>query len=128
MVLCLHISPIPYCAYRKILVITKLIVYQKINIATSFFSKKNVKVHRINRTRWAVIAGLSTAYFRKLFVEVMGTTPLDYLHKIRIKKAKEMLKSDYGSITDIAHSLGYLNIYGFSRDFKKYTGVPPSKY
>ena len=37
-----------------------------------------------------------------------------------IKKAKEMLKSDYGSISEIAESLGYLNIYDFSRIFKKH--------
>jgi len=39
-----------------------------------------------------------------------------------------MLNSDYGSISDIAQSLGYLNIYDFSRAFKKYVGISPSKY
>ena len=58
----------------------------------------------------------------------MGTSPISYVHELRIKKAKEMLKSDYGSITDIAQSLGYLNIYDFSRTFKKYVGISPSKY
>ena len=76
----------------------------------------------------AEIAGLSTVYFRKLFAEVMGSSPIAYVHALRIKKAKEMLKSDYGSITDIAQSLGYPNIYDFSRAFKKYTGVSPTKY
>ena len=38
------------------------------------------------------------------------------------KKAKEMLQCDYGSITDIALSLGYNNIYEFSKDFKKMQG------
>lgn len=76
----------------------------------------------------ARLTGLSTNYFRKLFYEVFGISPIAYVHQLRIKKAKEMLKSDYGSITDIAQSLGYLNIYDFSRDFKKHTGIPPSKY
>ena len=76
----------------------------------------------------ANLCNLSTVYFRKLFTEIMGTSPISYVHELRIKKAKEMLKSDYGSITDIAQSLGYLNIYDFSRAFKKYTGISPSKY
>lgn len=76
----------------------------------------------------ANLCNLSTVYFRKLFTEIMGNSPISYVHELRIKKAKEMLKSDYGSITDIAESLGYLNIYDFSRTFKKYTGVSPSKY
>lgn len=85
--------------------------------------KENIKNDDLAR-----ICGLSTVYFRKLFTSVTGVSPITYLHELKIKKAKEMLRGDYGSITDIAESLGYLNIYDFSRDFKKHTGVSPSKY
>ncbi len=83
---------------------------------------------RITNEELADLTGLSCVYFRKLFGEVMGESPIAYAHGLRIKKACEMLKSDFGSITDVAHTLGYSNIYDFSRDFKKYTGKPPSKY
>ena len=76
----------------------------------------------------AELCGLSTVYFRKLFTEIYGTSPIAYVHKLRIKKAKEMLKSEYGNISEIALSLGYANIYDFSRVFKKQAGVSPSKY
>jgi AraC-like DNA-binding protein len=76
----------------------------------------------------AAVAGMSTVYFRKLFTSVMGISPITYVHHLRIEKAKEMLKSDYGSLSDVARSLGYPNLYDFSRDFKKHTGVAPSKY
>ena len=82
----------------------------------------------IKNEELAKISGISDVYFRKLFTAVMGVPPNVYIHKTRINKAKEMLKSDYSSITEIAASLGYPNIYDFSRDFKKYVGVPPSKY
>lgn len=73
-------------------------------------------------------AGLSTTYFRRLFTAYVGMPPIAYLHKLRIDKAKDMLKSDYGRISDIAEFLGYASIYDFSRDFKKHTGVAPSRY
>ena len=73
-------------------------------------------------------AGMSTVYFRKLFTEVMGVSPITYAKQLRIEKAKEMLKSDYGTLTDVAQSLGYSSLYDFSRDFKKHTGTAPSKY
>lgn len=76
----------------------------------------------------AGLCNISTVYFRKLFTEIMGTSPIAYVHELRIKKAKEMLRSDHGSLTNIAESLGYLNIYDFSRAFKKHTGVSPLKY
>lgn len=76
----------------------------------------------------AALTGLSTIYFRKLFTEVFGVSPITYIHKLRIKKAKEMLQSDYDSISDIAFTLGYTNIYDFSRTFKKHTGLSPTNY
>lgn len=76
----------------------------------------------------AKISGISTVYFRKLFTQVHNMSPIVYIHTLRIKKAKELLKSDFSSITEVSQSLGYLNIYDFSRDFKKYTGMSPTKY
>ena len=76
----------------------------------------------------ARIAGLSTVYTRKLFSEITGASPVAYARKLRIEKAKEMLSSDYGTLSDLAISLGYSSLYDFSRDFKKHTGIAPSKY
>lgn len=76
----------------------------------------------------AAVAGMSIVYFRKLFTSIVGISPIAYARKLRIEKAREMLKSDYGTLSDVALSLGYPNLYDFSRDFKKHTGVAPSKY
>lgn len=76
----------------------------------------------------SAVAGLSPVYFRKLFRAVTGMSPIRYLVFLRMEKAKEMLQSDYSSITDIAVSLGYNNVYEFSRGFKKYTGKSPLQY
>lgn len=76
----------------------------------------------------ASVSGISTAYFRKLFREVTGMSPVNYIRYVKMRKAEEMLQSDYSSITDIAYSLGFNNVYEFSRDFKKYNGKSPMKY
>ena len=76
----------------------------------------------------ADLAGISTVYFRKLFTQLYGVPPISYMHALRIKKAKEMLKSDFGSIGDLALTLGYKSIYDFSRAFKRHTGLSPSEY
>lgn len=67
-------------------------------------------------------------YFRKLFCEIYGTSPIKYVNNLRIKKAKEALGSDYSSISDIALMLGFNNIYEFSRAFKAHTGSSPTEY
>lgn len=99
---------------------------QKIMPSVEYIAKNYNKT--ITNDMLANICGISTVYFRKLFGEVYGVSPIAHIHSIRIKKAKEMLRSDYGSITDIASSLGYTSIYDFSRAFKKHTGLSPTKY
>ena len=128
----MHKMEIIKCCYSIILEATKGKKYipnekqLKIAPALEYIAKNFDKP--IKNEELAKTTGLSNVYFRKLFTDVMGVPPNVYIHKTRINKAKEMLKSDYSSITEIAVSLGYPNIYDFSRDFKKYVGIPPSKY
>ncbi len=82
----------------------------------------------ISNDELARLTGLSIVYFRKLFKQVTGTPPINYIQNLKMRKAKEMLKSDYSSIADIACSLGYNNVYEFSKSFKNYVGVSPSMY
>jgi AraC-like DNA-binding protein len=72
--------------------------------------------------------GIERTYFYRIFKESLGISPTEYLLNLRIEKAKEILKSDHESLSDIALALGYSNLFDFSRDFKKHTGVAPSKY
>ena len=99
---------------------------QKIAPAVEYISQHYNE--NITNDGLAAIAGMSTVYFRKLFTDIMGVSPITYVHQFRTEKAKEMLKSDYGTLSDVALSLGYPSLYDFSRDFKKHTGVAPSKY
>ena len=82
----------------------------------------------IKNEELAALCKISAVYFRKLWSEVYGVPPMTYIQNLRIQRAQEMLKSDYTSITDIAFTLGYNNIYEFSKAFKNHTGVSPSKY
>ncbi len=85
--------------------------------------------HReVRNDELAALCGFSTVYFRKLFHEVYGVSPIAYCRSLRIRRAQEMLRSDFTAITEVALALGYPNIYDFSRDFKRHTGVSPTEY
>ncbi len=99
---------------------------EKIRPAIEYIAENYDK--HISNDELASAAGISTVYFRKLFRENVGMSPSNYILRMKMKKAEEMLKSDYSSITDIAYSLGYNNVYEFSRAFKKHMGKPPLKY
>lgn len=99
---------------------------QKIAPATEYIAK-NYNKH-IDNDELASLTGLSTVYFRKLFKEAMGISPMSYIKALKIKKAQKMLQSDFSTITDIAYTLGYNNVYEFSKDFKKHIGISPLVY
>ncbi|MEE1042764.1 MAG: AraC family transcriptional regulator [Clostridia bacterium] len=76
----------------------------------------------------AKISNISTVYFRKIFTNLYGVSPIHYLEIRKIEKAKELLNSDELSITEIAVASGFKDIYHFCRVFKKLTGFSPSNY
>ena len=99
---------------------------QKIAPALDYISKNYDRA--VKNDELAALLGISTVYFRKLFLRVTGTSPLAYVHNLRIAKAKRMLESDYDNLAEIAASLGYADIYTFSKAFKKHTGLSPTQY
>lgn len=76
----------------------------------------------------AKISGYSTSYFKKRFSEVTGISPIRYLNKIRLERAKDMLKAGLFSVGEISEACGFDNIYYFSNTFKKNFGVSPKNY
>jgi AraC-like DNA-binding protein len=72
---------------------------------------------------------LSPVYISKIFKEETGESPINYLIKIRLEKAKDiLLNTENGSIKSIANLVGYDDVYHFSKLFKKYYGVSPLYY
>ncbi len=71
---------------------------------------------------------LSTGYFTRAFKEEMGISPINYLLKTRIERAKELLKDSNQRISDIALGVGFSNQQRFNDIFKKYVKMTPLQY
>ena len=77
----------------------------------------------------AAVSGVSTVYFRKLFLLLYGVPPMKYIRQKRIEKAKSLLETRYyTSISDVAEASGFHSIYYFSRAFRQETDCSPSEY
>lgn len=73
-------------------------------------------------------AGVSEAYFCRTFKAYTGFRPFEYLNRLKIQKAKELLCSSALPIGEIAGEVGYESHSYFSMLFKRYVGVTPAEY
>ncbi len=71
---------------------------------------------------------ISPYYFSKIFKEDVGEGFVEYLTKIRMDKAKELLTTTECSMKEICSMVGYADPNYFSRSFKKNVGVTPTEY
>ncbi|REK75585.1 AraC family transcriptional regulator [Paenibacillus paeoniae] len=72
--------------------------------------------------------GCSSSYLSRLFKKQLGTTPNEYLIRVRVEHASRLLTETKASLQQISLSIGYLDVYYFSRMFKKQTGVSPLRF
>jgi len=71
---------------------------------------------------------LSPYYFCKLFHRTMGMTFTEYLARVRLERAKDLLLNPTLSVSEVATAVGFGSIPHFNRSFKKYTGMTPTAY
>ncbi|QNK55723.1 AraC family transcriptional regulator [Paenibacillus sp. PAMC21692] len=73
----------------------------------------------------AELLGCSPSYMYRLFKAEIGRSPNEYLIGMRLEQAKQYLMTTELSLQEIALSVGYADVYYFSRLFKKQFGVSP---
>lgn len=76
----------------------------------------------------AAYAHFSPVYFHGIFKKAIGKTPSEYLAKLRIEKAKQMLLIENMEIASIAAAAGFSSQSYFNYAFKSATGETPSEY
>lgn len=74
------------------------------------------------------IAAFSRFHFLRLFKDIYGITPHQYLTERRIIRAKELLIAKDTSVTDVCFEVGFQSVGSFSSLFQKTTGFSPLSY
>lgn len=72
--------------------------------------------------------GVGYVWFRKAFKERMKMSPNQYLIQLKINKAKELLRTTYLSVNEVAYLVGFSSPFYFSRLFKQKTSLSPQQY
>lgn len=84
--------------------------------------------NRISLDDVSAYVGYSSKYFSRYFKDQTGITFVNYLNRLRIQAAKELLADPNIVIKDVAARVGFENINTFFRVFKQFEGVTPGQY
>ncbi|WP_379162140.1 response regulator [Paenibacillus sp. sgz5001063] len=71
---------------------------------------------------------LNASYFSRLFKKETGTTFIEYVTKLKMERAKELLDGTHSTVGEICEQLGYDNQSYFIKTFKVHAGVTPVEY
>ncbi|WP_445773988.1 AraC family transcriptional regulator N-terminal domain-containing protein [Shewanella sp.] len=76
----------------------------------------------------AGLVNMSPSAFHRCFKEVTSSTPIQYVKKIRLNKARELLQLQRLKVKEVSTLVGYESTAQFSREFKRYFDQSPGEY
>lgn len=82
----------------------------------------------LNVNKLGEVFQITPSYLSRVFKEQNGMSPLDFITKLRINTAKELIEDDENTIESIAQKVGFLSSSVFIRSFKKVEGITPGAY
>jgi len=94
-------------------------------------AKDYIEQHKsddITLTQVAEALNVSTFYFCKLFKKATGLTFSEYLARVRVEKAKNLLLNPNLRISEIAYEVGFQSLTHFNRVFRRLAGRSPTEY
>lgn len=127
-------------------IIQKAILYElfykiiKLQLSLEVTGKNEIKIaeavgyinrniaRKISLLELCEITNYSEPHLRRLFYEKFSLSPLNYIMKIRIEKAKEIIAIEDLPVSAVASLCGFDNPSYFIKQFKKQVGVTPKEY
>jgi transcriptional regulator GlxA family with amidase domain len=74
------------------------------------------------------ISGLPERTFKRRFQKAAGMSPLEYVHALRLERAKTLLETTELKLSELAEKVGYEDATFFSRLFRRAVGLTPADY
>ncbi len=89
----------------------------------------NANLHKpIDAPAMAQATGLSQSQLRRLLRARLGLSPMDYLRRCRVDRARKLLTAQDAAIKEVAYRCGFSDPFHFSRAFRREDGLSPSQF
>lgn len=83
---------------------------------------------KVSSAAAAALCDLTTFQFSRLFKETYGLTFQEYLIRFRLREAGRLLKNPNAQVSEVAYLVGFNDPSYFTKVFRRYTGISPSRF
>jgi transcriptional regulator GlxA family with amidase domain len=109
--------PKKYHAEEKVVRLEPVVKYIENNLS-----------EKLTLSQLAKIAAYEKTYFSAVFKKVYGVSPKHFILMKKIEKAKQLLVTTDFTLEKVSDSVGFFDVFHFSRTFKKISGESPAYY
>jgi len=100
--------------------------YHQVEMAKTYITENYRK--DIHLEQVAEFVSMNPVYFSRYFKKHTNERFIDYLSRVRVEKAKELLTGTEKKVYEICHLVGYNSKFHFYKIFKQFTGLTPAEY
>lgn len=87
------------------------------------YDKQSISVPHL-----AALCGISCVHLRNTFVKCFAMSPIRYVNDLKLTRAKELLSSQFYTVSQVCYLSGYRDESHFCREFKKHFDLTPGDY
>jgi len=98
------------------------------NVEKAISLMENQYGRQLTLSRLAAAVGFSQVHFGRIFKQSTGLTPMQYLIRLRVEKAKKLLLTSKLSIKEIALETGFSSVHFFTATFGRSQKISPGKF
>ncbi len=99
---------------------------EKFKAVLNYIDKKYSE--KLSLKKIARIAGYEKTYFSSLFKKLFSVSPMQYIIRKRVDKAKMLLRNTNNKLSSISEETGFNDAFHLSKTFKRLTGKPPCEF
>jgi len=92
------------------------------------FIEERISDEDLKIEEMADAVGMSRSVFYVKVKALVGMSPLDFLRRLRMQRAEQLVSRSTMNVSEIAYAVGFTDPKYFSRCFKKETGMTPREY
>jgi AraC family transcriptional regulator len=111
---------------RSLRVETRKEILRRLKVAKQYMDDEFLNIKEINHV--ATVCNMSEFHFYRSFRQAFNTRPYQYILTKRLELAKVLLGAGELSITQIAGSCNFPDVFTFSKAFKRHFNIPPSNF